>query len=87
MINHTRPTVRYLFKSDPHSSAQTSSQETSSEIHIYDGFRHQIHPPIIMLHAKLITTVELNGLFKGEYSMNGNLLAPSCGYVENVCYS
>jgi hypothetical protein len=62
-------------------------QETTLEIDFYDGFRHQIHPPIISSHAGLITTVQLNGLCKGEHSINGNLLTPSCGYVENVCYS
>jgi hypothetical protein len=32
-------------------------------------------------------TVQLNGLFKAPYSINGSLLAPSCGYVENVRYA
>jgi hypothetical protein len=76
-----------LFNSAPHSSAQTSLQETTLEIDFYDGFRHQIHPPIITLHAKLITTVQLNGFFKIVDIINGNLLAPSCGYAENVRYA
>jgi uncharacterized protein YoxC len=67
--------------------AQTASQRTSSEIVSYDGFRPQIHPPIITLHAKPITTAQLNGFSKAVYSISGNLLAPSCGYKENVCYS
>jgi hypothetical protein len=67
--------------------AETASQGTSSEIVFYDGFRPQIHPPIITLHAKPITTAQLNGFSKEVYSTGGNLLAPSCGYTENVCYS
>jgi hypothetical protein len=63
--------------------AQTASQGTSSEIVSYDGFLPQIHPQIITLHAKPITTVQLNGFPKEEYSITGNLLAP-CGYTENV---
>ena len=87
MINYTRSTVRYLSNSAPHPSAQTSSQETTLEIDFYNGFRHQIHPPIIALHAVCITTVQLNGFFEVVYIINGNLLAPSCGYAENVRYS
>jgi archaellum component FlaC len=68
-------------------STHTSSQRHSSEIIFYDGFHPQIHPPIITSHAMLITTAQLNGFFKGVYSINGNLLAPSCGYTENVRYS
>ena len=64
--------------------AQTASQGTSSEIVSYDGFLHRIHPQIITLHAKPITTVQLNGFPKEVYSLTGNLLAPSCGYTENV---
>jgi seryl-tRNA synthetase len=67
--------------------AQTASQGTSSEIVSYDGFRPQIHPSIITSHAKPITTAQLNGFSKEVYSIGGNLLAPSCGYTENVCYS
>jgi seryl-tRNA synthetase len=66
--------------------SQTASQGTSSEIVFYDGFRPQIHPPIITSHAKLITTAQLNGFSKGVYSISGNLLAPSCGCTENVGY-
>jgi hypothetical protein len=80
-------TVRYLFNYAPHSSAQSSSQETTLEIDFYNVFRHQIHPPIITLRAMLITTVQLNGFFKIVYIINGNPLAPSCGYAENVRYS
>ena len=67
--------------------AQTVSQGTNSEIVSYDGFRLQIHPPIITLHARPITTAQLNGFSKEVYSISGNLLAPSYGYTENVCYS
>ena len=67
--------------------AQTASQGTSSEIVSYDGFLHQIHPQIITLHAKPITTVQLNGFPKEVYSITGNLLAPSYGYTENVRFS
>jgi hypothetical protein len=66
--------------------AQTASQGTSSETIFYDGFRRQIHPPIITFHAKPITTAQLNGFSKELYSIGGNLLAPSCGYTENVRY-
>jgi uncharacterized protein YoxC len=65
-------------------TAQTTSQGTSSETTFYDGYRPQIHPPIITLHAKLITTVQLNGSFEAVYSISGNPLAPFCGYMENV---
>ena len=65
--------------------AQTASQGASSEIISYDGFRRQIHPPIITFHAKPITTAQLNGFSKEPYSIGGNLLAP-CGYTENVRY-
>ena len=68
-------------------STHTSSQGTNSEIVFYDGFRPQIHPLIITLLAKLITTVQLDGFFKAVYSINGNPLTPSCGYTENVRYS
>jgi archaellum component FlaC len=62
----------------------SSWQETTSKIVFYSGFRPQIHPLIITLHAKPITTVLLNGFFKEVYSINGNPLVPSCGYTENV---
>jgi hypothetical protein len=67
--------------------AQTGSQGTSSEIVSYDGFRPRIHPSTITSHAKLITTAQLNGFSKEVYLISGNLLAPSCGYTENVCHS
>jgi archaellum component FlaC len=66
--------------------AQTFSQATNSEITSYDGSRPQILPPIITLHAKVITTVRLSGFFKEVYSINGSPLARSCGCMENVCY-
>jgi hypothetical protein len=59
-------------------------QGTSSDVIFYDGCRPQIHPSIITLHAKLVTAVQLNGSFKGVYSMNGSLLVRFCGYTENV---
>ena len=67
--------------------AQTASQGTSSEIVSYDGFRPQIHPPIIISHAKPITTAQHNGFSKEAYSISGNLLAHSYGYTESVCCS
>jgi hypothetical protein len=67
--------------------AQTASQGTSLEIVSYNGFRPQIHPPIITSHAKPITTAQLNGFPEEVYSVSGNPLAPSCGYTENVRYS
>ena len=67
--------------------AQTTAQGTTSEIVSYDGFPPQIHPPIITSHPKPITTAQLNGFSKEVYSITGNLLAPSCGYTENVRYS
>jgi hypothetical protein len=39
------------------------------------------------LHAKPITTAQLNGFSKEVYLINGKPLAPSCGYTENVRYS
>ena len=67
--------------------AQTASQGTSSEIVSYDGFLPQIHPQIITLHAKPITTAQLDGFSREGYSINGNRLAPSCGSTGNVRYS
>jgi hypothetical protein len=67
--------------------AQTALQASSSEIVSYDGFRPQIHLSIITSHAKPITMAQHNGFSKEVYTINGNLLAPSCGYTENVCYS
>jgi hypothetical protein len=67
--------------------AQTIFQGTTSKIIFYDGFRPQIHPSIIMSHAKLTTTVQLGGFSKAVYSNNGNPLTPSCGYTGNVGYS
>jgi hypothetical protein len=67
--------------------AQTGSQGTSSEIVSYDGFRPRIHPSTITSHAKPITTAQLNGFSKEIDLIGGNLLAPSCGYTKNVCYS
>jgi hypothetical protein len=67
-------------------TAQTTSQGTSSETAFYDGYRPQIHPPIITLHAKLIIVVQLNGFFEEVYSVDGNQPAPLCGYTENVRY-
>ena len=69
------------------SSAHTASQGINSEIAFHDGFHPQIHPSIIITHAKLITPVQLNGFFKELYSMNGNPPDPFCGYTENVRYS
>jgi len=68
-------------------STHTSPQGTSSEIVISDGFRPQIHLSIMTLHATLVTTLLLNGLFKQVYSINGNPLVPSCGYTANVRFS
>ena len=67
--------------------AQTTSQGTNSKTVFYDGFRRQIRPQIITLHAKPITTTQLNGFFKEVYSTSGNRLVLSCGYTENVRYS
>src|SRR5216684_8644267 len=47
--------------------AQTPSQGISSETAFFDGSRPQIRRPIIILHAKLITTVPLSGFFKEVY--------------------
>ena len=67
--------------------AQAASKGTKSEIIFYGGSRPPIHPPTITSHAKPITTALLNGFSKEPYSISGNLLAPSCGYTENVCDS
>ena len=59
---------------------QTSSQGTSSESVLFDGFRPQIHPPVITaaLHAKSITAAQLSGFFKGsifiQYKLTGSSL-------------
>ena len=66
--------------------AQTITQGISSEIVFYDGFRRQIHPSITTLPPKFITTVQPNGFFKAKYSINGNRLVHSCGYMESVCH-
>ena len=66
--------------------AKIASQGTSSEIVSCDGFRPQIHLPTITLHAKPTITALLNGFSTDVYSISGNLLAPSCGCTENVCY-
>jgi uncharacterized protein YoxC len=65
-------------------TTQTTSQGTSSETTFYDGYRPQIHPPIITSHPKLIIMVQLNGFSEAVYSVTGNQPAPSCGYTENV---
>ena len=58
--------------------------DPSQEATLDGGFCHQIHQSIITLHAMLITTVQLNGFLKVVDIINGILLAPSCGYTENV---
>ena len=68
-------------------SPQTASQGTNSEIAFHDGYRPQIHPPIITTHARPITMGQLNGSFKEVYLISGNPLAPFCGSTENVRYS
>ena len=67
-------------------STQTPLQGSSLEKIFCDGFHPQTHPPIITSHATLITTARPNGFFKELYSINGNLLAPYCGYTESVRY-
>jgi hypothetical protein len=67
-------------------TAQTTSQETSSETTFYDGYRPQIHLRIITSHPKLIIMVQLNGFSKAVCLVNGNQPVPSCGYTENVRY-
>ena len=74
----------FLYFLLPIPSIHASSQETIAENIFYGGFHPRIHPPIITLHATLITTVQLNGFFKEVYSINGNPMAPSCGYMESV---
>ena len=64
-----------------------ASQGTKSGTVSRDGFRPQIHPPIITTHAKLITVVQLNGSSKEVYSTSGSLPDPCCGYTENVRHS
>ena len=66
---------------------ETASQGTNSGIVFHDGFRPQIHPPIITTHAKLIMAVQLNGFSKEVYSINGNPPDPFCGYTESVRHS
>jgi hypothetical protein len=51
---------------------QTASQGACSEIKCYNGFRRQIHLPIVTLHAEFITAVQLNGFPREVYSTNGN---------------
>jgi len=71
----------------PNSERSDLSQETCSATIFYDGFRLPIHPSIITLHPKLITTARLSGSFKAVFSTNGSLLVRFCGYTENVCIS
>ena len=68
-------------------NAHTASQGTSSEMVFHDGYRPQIRLPIIIMLARLITTVQLNGFFKAVYSTNGNPPDLSYGSTENVRYS
>jgi hypothetical protein len=70
----------------PIPSIHAASQGPSSERIFYDGFHPQIHPPIITLRATPIMKVQLNGFFKGAYSISGNPPGLSCGYTENVRY-
>ena len=63
---------------------QTITQGISSEIVFCDGFCRRIHPSIITLPPKLITTVQPNGFFKGSHIKNGNPLVHSCGFMESV---
>ena len=67
--------------------AQKASQATNLEIAFRDGYRLQVHPPIITTHAKHITPVQPNGFSEEVYSTNGNLPDLSCGYTENVRHS
>ena len=66
------------------SSTQTALQGISSKIAFSDGSRLQIHPSIITSRLRLIIRVRPNGFFKAVYSINGNPLAPFCGYMESV---
>ena len=68
------------------SRTQTILQGINFEIIFSNGFRPQIHQSIITLHAKLVTTVQLNGSFKAAYSTNGNPRTRSCGYMGSVRY-
>ena len=45
----------------------TPLQGTTAERIFYSGFHPRIHPPIITLHATLITTARPNGFFKELY--------------------
>ena len=65
-------------------SAQTIIQGISSEIVFYDGFRRQIHLSIITLPPKPITMVQPSGFFMAKYTIDGNPLVHSCGYMESV---
>jgi len=58
--------------------------EITPEKIYYDGFHLQILPSIIILRPNFITTVHLNGSFKGVLSRNGRPLNPFCGYMVNV---
>ena len=77
----------FFLLASPLFQAYASLQGTTSEIVFLDGFHPPIHPPIITMHAKLITAARLNGFSKEAYSINGNPLTPSCGYMENVRHS
>jgi hypothetical protein len=59
---------------------QTSSQGTSSERVLFDGFRPQIHPPVITAarHCMQSSSQRRNSVVfsKAVYSFNTNLLAP-----------
>jgi hypothetical protein len=67
------------------------SSDSFTENQLRDILLRWLSPPnpssITTSHAKPITTAQLDGFSKEVYSIGGNLLAPSCGYTENVCYS
>jgi hypothetical protein len=50
----------------------------------YNGSHLQIHPSTIILRARPITAVQLNGSFKEVFLTSGNPMVPSCGYMASV---
>ena len=82
-LDHVNSSSSYNFPAF-HSEHLHPIQGTSSEIIFYDGFRLLIHPSIITLLAKYTNKVQPNGSLMEVSSNNGNPLARSCGYTENV---
>ena len=67
--------------------AQSYLQGINYEINFLDGFRHQIHLRIKLLHARAVTWERRSGCLKEGHIKNGSQQVPSrcSGFMENVC--